>query len=220
MNSGFILGILMSLSTPTDSNIKQTISLSCQPPCIMAITAPIIIEVNDFTEESSKKFEEQMNAAQQTGQTIIPIVIDSYGGSVYALLRFISVIQASKIPVATIITGKAMSCGAALFMMGKEGYRFAGKQSTILIHELSGGADGKLNDMKITVEEAERLNNIIFSLMDKNTGHPLGFFIKIIKEKGYADWYISAQDATKFNIVNKIGIPEFKTQVDVKYILE
>jgi ATP-dependent Clp protease protease subunit len=186
----------------------------------MAIQAPMVIEVNDFTEDSSRKFEAQMNAAQQTGQTIIPIMIDSYGGGVYSLLRMVDVIQNSRVPVATIVTGKAMSCGAVLYTMGKEGYRFAGKQATILIHDVSAGAEGKVPEMKVTVQEAERLNNLIFSLMAKNTGHPYDFFMKILKGKSNTDWFIPIDEAKSLNIVNKIGVPELKTRVDVKYILE
>jgi len=218
MNPSFILGVLISISTQTESNIKSNIS--CQSPCIMAIQAPMVIEVNDFTEDSSRKFEEQMNAAQQTGQTIIPIMIDSYGGGVYSLLRMVDVIQNSRVPVATIVTGKAMSCGAVLYTMGKEGYRFAGKQATILIHDVSAGAEGKVPEMKVTVQEAERLNNLIFSLMAKNTGHPYDFFMKILKGKSNTDWFIPIDEAKSLNIVNKIGVPELKTRVDVKYILE
>ena len=45
--------------------------------------APIIIRVNKFTEDSAKKFHNEMARAHSTGQKIIPVVIDSYGGQVY-----------------------------------------------------------------------------------------------------------------------------------------
>ena len=218
MNPSLLLSLLMSLSTPTDTNVKNP--LNCVAPCLMGIKAPIVIEVNEFTEDSAKAFASQMSDAQQTGQTIIPIVIDSYGGSVMALMRMVSIVQSSKIPVATIVEGKAMSCGAVLFMMGKEGYRFAGSQATILIHEVSSADSGKLHDLKVSVAETEALNSMIFSLMNKNTGHPLGFFEKILKDRLDSDWFIPVDQAKKLNIVNHIGLPEFKTKVDVKYILE
>ena len=218
MNPITVLSMLLSLSTSVESNPKAT--LNCQPPCMVALKVPIVIEVNAFNEESAQAFEAQMNAAQQTGQTIIPIVVDSYGGGVYALLRMLSVIQNSKVPVATIVEGKAMSCGAVLFMMGKEGYRFAGPQATILVHSVSGGTEGKVKDMKVSVEEANRLNNTIMALMSVNTGHAPDYFSKLLKDKSDIDWFITVGEAKEMNIVNHIGIPEFKSKVEVTYSLE
>ena len=76
---------------------------------------PIIIRVNKFNDESAKKFSSEMALAHNTGQSIIPIVIDSYGGEVYSLMAMISAIKDAEMPVATIVEGKAMSCGAVLF---------------------------------------------------------------------------------------------------------
>ena len=77
--------------------------------------APVIIRVNKFDEKSAKEFQHQMAQAHNTGQKVIPIVIDSYGGQVYSLMAMISAIKHSEIPIATIVEGKAMSCGAILF---------------------------------------------------------------------------------------------------------
>lgn len=219
--STVLMATLISLASSVESNIDTMQGeFPAKTSATVFVKSPIIIEVNDFTDDAAKQFEKQMIAAQQTGQTIIPVIIDSYGGEVYALMRMVDVIQNFKIPVATIVEGKAMSCGAVLFTMGKEGYRFAGKNATILIHDVSGGAGGKVGEMKVSVDEAERLNNLIFSLMAKNTGHPADYFIKIVKSKGHADWFIPIDEAKKLNIVNKIKIPELKTIVDVKYVLE
>ena len=65
---------------------------------------PVIIRVNKFDEESAKDFASQMSLAHNTGQSVIPVVIDSYGGQVYALMSMISAIKASELPVATIVT--------------------------------------------------------------------------------------------------------------------
>jgi len=78
---------------------------------------PIIIRVNKFNEESAKKFAQEMAAAHNTGQKVIPVVIDSYGGQVYSLMSMISAIRHAEIPVATIVEGKAMSCGALIMLI-------------------------------------------------------------------------------------------------------
>ena len=96
---------------------------------------PVIIRVNKFDEESAKEFTDLMSRAQNTGQSVIPLVIDSYGGQVYSLMAMISAIKASRVPVATIIEGKAMSCGAILFSFGAEGKRYMDPDATLMIQD-------------------------------------------------------------------------------------
>ena len=79
---------------------------------------PVIIRVNKFDEDAAKKFDQEMAQAHNTGQKVIPVVIDSYGGQVYSLMSMIGSIKNSELPIATIVEGKAMSCGAILFSFG------------------------------------------------------------------------------------------------------
>src|SRR5574343_1376116 len=78
-------------------------------------TEPKIIRVNGFDEESLENFEKDIDEAHETGQPVIPIIVDSYGGSAYGALGFIAAVESAKVPVATILTSKAMSAGAILF---------------------------------------------------------------------------------------------------------
>ena len=125
---------------------------------------PVIITVNEFTEESVIKFNERMCHAQNSGQQVIPIEIDSFGGQAYSLMAMISSIKASRVPVATIVHGKAMSCGAILASFGSEGLRFMDKDATMMIHDVSSFAFGKIEELKSDVREAERLNKILLPL--------------------------------------------------------
>ena len=84
---------------------------------------PVIIRVNKFDEAAAKDFASRMAAAHSTGQKVIPVIIDSYGGQVYSLMSMIAQIRASELPVATIVEGKAMSCGAVLLSFGEQGMR-------------------------------------------------------------------------------------------------
>ena len=52
--------------------------------------SPVMIRVNDFTEESAADFAAKMGVAQNTGQPVIPVIIDSYGGQVYSLMSMIA----------------------------------------------------------------------------------------------------------------------------------
>ena len=181
------------------------------------IKVPEVVLVNKFTEESAKKFYEDMNAAENSPQDIIPIFIDSYGGAVYSLLAMIDCIRSSKKKVATVVLSKAMSCGAILLSCGHEGLRFAAPTATVLIHDISSWATGKVEEIKVEAAEAERLNNMIYHLLDDNTGHEQGYYQKIVHDhKGHADWFLTPDEAKVHNLVNHIRVPKFEVTLSVE----
>jgi ATP-dependent Clp protease protease subunit len=181
---------------------------------------PVIVRVNKFDEDSAKEFTDLISQAQNTGQSIIPIVIDSYGGQVYALMSMISAIRASRVPVATIVEGKAMSCGAILFSFGAEGMRYMDPDATLMIHDVSSGAWGKVEEIKADARESERLNRKVYEMMARNCGKPADYFLKLVHEKGHADWYLDAQEAKSHNLVNELRLPTLTCKVDLKYTLD
>ena len=181
---------------------------------------PVIITVNKFDEDSAKEFSDKMALAHNTGQKVIPVVIDSYGGRVYSLLSMISEIKNAELPVATIIQGKAMSCGAILFSFGEEGLRFMDKDATIMIHDVSAGAIGKIEEMKVSTEEAERLNKKVFKMMARNVGKSDDYFLKKIHTKGHADWYLDAKEAKKIGLANQLRVPTITIDINVNIDFE
>ena len=60
---------------------------------------PVIIRVNEFTEKSAKEFSQKIAMAHNTGQKVIPIIIDSYGGQVYSLMSMIAEIKSASLPI-------------------------------------------------------------------------------------------------------------------------
>ena len=176
---------------------------------------PVIVNVNKFTEDSAKKFHQEMAAAHNSGQPVIPIVIDSYGGQVYSLMSMISAIESAEIPVATIVEGKAMSCGAVLLTFGEQGMRFADPNATIMIHDVSSGCFGKIEEMKADVKEAERLDEKIFTMTARNCGKKDDYFKKKVFNKKHADWFMDAQEAKKHGLVNHLRVPKLNIKVDV-----
>lgn len=176
---------------------------------------PRVVTVNKFNEDSAAKFASDMYFAKNTGQPIIPIVIDSYGGEVYALLSMIDTInQMQNVKIATIAKGKSMSCGAILFSQGTEGYRYMSPYSTLMVHDVSSGSFGKTEEIKADAKETDRLNDLIYSLMAKGCGKDDSrYFWKIVQDKGRADWFLDACEAKNHNLANHIRIPNFKVKV-------
>ena len=181
---------------------------------------PIVIRVKKFDEGAAKEFSEKMSKAQNTGQPVVPIIIDSYGGQVYSLMSMISDIRHSRISVATIVQGKAMSCGALLFSFGKEGMRYMDPDATLMIHDVSSMTIGKVEEVKADAEETERLNQKVYKMMAKNCGHHEDYFLDIIHEKGHADWFLEADECLKHNLANDLHIPELKIEAQVKFKFE
>ena len=79
----------------------------------------------------------------------IEIMIDSYGGRVYQCMGLISVVENSKTPIWTYVTGAAMSCGFILLISGHK--RFAYKRATPLYHQVSSSAYGTVKALALGV---------------------------------------------------------------------
>ena len=181
---------------------------------------PIIARVNKFDEDSAKQFQDEIAAAHNTGQKVIPIVIDSYGGQLYSLMAMISAIRYAELPVATIVEGKAMSCGAILFSFGEDGLRFMDPDATLMIHDVSSMEHGKVEEIKASAEEAERLNQKVYTMMARNCGKKDDYFLKLVHKKGHADWYLDADDAKKHGLVNQLRVPKMSIDISVDIELD
>tara|TARA_B100000683_G_C12479030_1_gene550656 strand:- start:1588 stop:2190 length:603 start_codon:yes stop_codon:yes gene_type:complete len=176
---------------------------------------PIMIRVNKFDEESARKFAAEMGQAHNTGQDIIPVIIDSYGGQVYSLMSMISAIKHAELPVATIVEGKAMSCGAILFSFGSDGYRFMDPDATLMIHDVSSMDWGKVEELKAGAYEADRLNAKVYKMMAQNCGKKDDYFMKIVDKKKHADWFLDAEEAKKHNLAQHLRVPKLAIKVSV-----
>ena len=120
-------------------------------------------------------------------------------------------------PVATIVQGKAMSCGAILFSFGAEGMRYMDPDATLMIHDVSSMEYGKVEEIKASAEETERLNQKIYNMMAENCGHHKDYFLDIVHEKGHADWFLEADECKKHNLANHLRVPELKIETKVKF---
>jgi len=181
---------------------------------------PVVIRIRKFDEPSAKVFSDEMARAQNSGQPIIPIIIDSYGGQVYSLMSMISDIKHSKVKVATIAQGKAMSCGAVLFSFGAEGHRYIDPDATVMIHDVSSMGWGKVEEIKADAEEVERLNQKIYRMMATNCGHPEEYFLDIVHEKGHADWFLDADECRRHNMANHLHVPSLRIRADITFKFE
>lgn len=184
--------------------------------------SPVIINlVGVITEEVAAEFRitlsEAESAAMERKQGVLPVVVDTFGGDVYALLGIIDAMDSCSLPISTIAESKAMSCGAVILSCGTPGLRFAAKNSTIMIHDISGWISGKIKDIETEAAELNRLHRALMTRLSKNCGKPPKFFDEEIHRRGRSDWYITARQAKSIGLVDHVGQPMFHTHVSVEY---
>jgi len=178
---------------------------------------PVIINITTIDEETAAEFREAMMIAHNSGQGVIPIMIDSYGGNVHSLLSMIDIIQSAKIPVATIVIGKALGSAGILAGVGTKGYRFMCRNSSIMLNNVSKESWGKTGEFKPDSREVERLHKLVCQLLDRSCNKDDGYFELLIKDKGGCDWYFEVDDAIDYGLIDHVGIPWFEVNIQQEY---
>nr|WP_246035511.1 ATP-dependent Clp protease proteolytic subunit [Dictyobacter kobayashii] len=130
----------------------------------------------------------------------ISMYINSPGGVIYAGLAIYDTMQSLKADVSTVCMGMAMSMGAVLLAVGAKGKRFALPNSTILIHQPLGGAEGQASDIEITAREIIRLRQSLLGILSKHTGQP----IERIQKDADRNYYLSAPQAVEYGIIDEV----------------
>lgn len=168
-----------------------------------------------FDQEQGDKFEKDFFEAVDTGQPIVPILISSYGGAADQLDRMIDLMETSPVPIATIANGVAMSCGVLLLAAGTEDYRWAAKASSIMVHDITCGSWGKIEDMIADAKASERYRRMVYHRFDTHTGHNRGYWMKKMKELGNVDLSLTAKQAQAEGIIDHIGVPRLTISVEM-----
>ncbi len=132
--------------------------------------------------------------------TPIEFFLSTYGGACYDGLALHDVLESSNTPVEVICTGKIMSMGVIVALGAKvrKGYR----NTTFMIHQVSGVSIGALRDMEETVAEVARINDMLFKVIKSKTKITEERLNQVIQQK--QDWFISAEEALELGILTEI----------------
>ena len=125
--------------------------------------------------------------------------INSPGGSVSAGLAIYDTMQFIKPDVSTLCVGQAASMGALLLAAGDPGKRFALPNSRVMIHQPMGGFQGQASDIEIHAKEILYLRERLNEILSKHSKQP----IEVIRRDTERDFFMGAQDAVKYGIVDK-----------------
>ncbi|HTI12972.1 MAG TPA: ATP-dependent Clp protease proteolytic subunit [Dictyobacter sp.] len=133
----------------------------------------------------------------------INMYINSPGGSIYAGLAIYDTMQYLRPDVSTYCMGMAMSMGAVLLAGGAKNKRYALPNSTMLIHQPLGGAEGQAADIEITAREILRLRRSLYEILAKHTGQTT----ERIMQDSDRNYYLTAQQAVEYGLVDDILAP-------------
>lgn len=100
----------------------------------------------------------------------IKMFINSPGGSCIDGLAIYDVMNFIDPDVSTYCMGMCASMGSILVSSGAKGKRYILPNGEVMIHQVRGGSQGVMTDMKIEVEHAERIQNTLYNILAQNTG--------------------------------------------------
>ncbi|MBW1731723.1 MAG: ATP-dependent Clp endopeptidase proteolytic subunit ClpP [Deltaproteobacteria bacterium] len=130
----------------------------------------------------------------------INLYINSPGGSVTAGLAIYDTMQYIKPDVATICMGQTTSMAALLLAAGAKGKRYALPHARIMIHQPLGGAQGQATDIDIHAREILKIRDLLNEILAKHTGQD----IEKIRQDTERDFFMSAQEAREYGIIDKV----------------
>jgi len=142
----------------------------------------------------------------------IHFYVNSPGGYVSAGLAIYDTMQYIQPDVSTICMGQAASMGAVLLAAGAKGKRFALPHSRVMIHQPAGGTQGQASDIEIQAREILTLRERLNQILAKHSGQP----ISQIEKDTDRNFFMSAEEAVKYGIVDEIMTRKFERKKETK----
>jgi ATP-dependent Clp protease, protease subunit len=134
------------------------------------------------------------------GNEDITMHIDTPGGSTKSGKSMIDVMNYVSSDIITINTGMAASMGSVLLGAGTKGKRYSLPSSKVMLHQVSAGTEGNIQDMRISLLEAEKENESLFKLLgdycDKDPEQ--------VKQDATRDFWMNAQEAVEYGIIDSV----------------
>ena len=130
----------------------------------------------------------------------ISLYINSPGGVVTAGLAIYDTMQFIKPDVSTLCIGQAASAGALLLAAGTKGKRYCLPHARMMIHQPIGGYQGQATDIEIHARETLVIRDRLNKILSKHTGK----MIKEIRHDTDRDYFMSAESAVEYGLVDSI----------------
>ena len=156
-------------------------------------------EIND---ESAESIVKKILFFDGQNKDDITMYINSPGGVISSGLAIYDAMQYADSAVSTVCMGQAASMAAVILCSGTKGKRLVWEHSRVLIHQplISGNMFGPASDIQIQAEEMLRIRDNLNEILARHTGQS----IKKITEDTDRDFFMSADEAKKYGIIDKI----------------
>lgn len=136
----------------------------------------------------------------------ISMYINSPGGQIYAGLAIFDTMRMIPNKISTVAVGVTASFGTVLLAAGTKGQRYALPHATIHMHQPLGGAQGQASDIEIQAKEILRLKSRLNEILAESTGQK----IDVIERDTERDFYMDAEQAVEYGLVDKVLTPPGK----------
>lgn len=136
----------------------------------------------------------------------VSLYINSPGGVVTAGLAIYDTMRHIRCRVHTLCVGQACSMAAVLLAAGDD--RSLLPSARVMIHQPSGGAEGKQTDIVITAREITRIRAKLSAILAKHTGQPLSK----VEEDIERDYFMEAEEALAYGLADTIVFPDPKPE--------
>lgn len=130
----------------------------------------------------------------------ITLHIDTPGGSVKSGLSIVDVMNYVSSDIVTVNTGMAASMGSILLGAGTKGKRFTLPNSRVMLHQVSTGAQGNIQDIRRSIAEGEKYNTKLFDMLGNFTDKTPEQVLKDAER----DFWLDGEEAKAYGIVDGI----------------
>ena len=194
------------MNSPTRPNIPYVIQPSAQGDRILDIYSRLLAQriiffQGEVTDETANLIVAQMLFLDaDDSEKDITLYINSPGGSITAGMAIYDTMNQISTDVSTVCAGIAASMGAFLLSSGTQGKRYALPNARIMIHQPSGGAQGKASDIEIAAKEILYFREKINQILAANTGKSQ----PQIEADSERDFFMSAEEAKTYGLIDSI----------------
>ena len=160
----------------------------------------IILLSGEINDDTANVVIAQLLYLDSISEDDISLYINSPGGSITSGMAIYDTMNLIKSDVSTICVGMSASMAAFLLSCGKKGKRYCLPNSEVMIHQPLGGVNGQATEIDIVAKRILNLRSKINQILAKNTKKN----IKQIEKDTDRDYYMDAQEALEYGIIDKI----------------
>lgn len=130
----------------------------------------------------------------------IQMMVAGPGGVVTAGNQIIDAMNTVKCPVYTTVIGQVASMSTVIAASGEKGKRKIYPLSRVMIHQVSGGQQGNVQDVRVNYKEMERINDATMEHLAKCCGKK----VTQLKKDCERDLWFNAKEAIEYGVADEL----------------